>query len=56
MFDHTEYRSMRKQLGCEGVFPDVYDKVGPRWLYCGLMLTPCGRRARPRAGRQFKGW
>jgi hypothetical protein len=28
MFDHTEYRRMRAQLGCEGVFPDVYDKVG----------------------------
>eukprot|EP00045_Choanoeca_perplexa_P007764 m.71307 g.71307 ORF g.71307 m.71307 type:complete len:527 (+) comp14208_c0_seq1:97-1677(+) len=33
MFDHTQYRRMRKQLGCEGVFPDVYDKTckAARW-------------------------
>ncbi|EDQ86828.1 uncharacterized protein MONBRDRAFT_27834 [Monosiga brevicollis MX1] len=33
MFDHKLYRKMRKELGCEGAFPEVYDKVckAARW-------------------------
>lgn len=27
MFDHTLYDKMRKELGCEKAFPEVYDKV-----------------------------
>ena len=27
MFDHSLYDKMRKQLGCENAFPEVYGKV-----------------------------
>jgi len=27
MFDHSLYDVMRKQLACDGAFPEVYDKV-----------------------------
>jgi len=27
MFDHSLYDVMRKQLSCDGAFPEVYDKV-----------------------------
>jgi len=27
MFDHSLYDVMRKRLGCDGAFPEVYDKV-----------------------------
>lgn len=27
MFDHTLYDKMRKKLGCEKAFPEIYDKV-----------------------------
>ena len=27
MFDHRLYNKMREDLGCEGMFPQIYDKV-----------------------------
>ena len=27
MFDHSLYEKSRKKFGCEGAFPEVYDKV-----------------------------
>lgn len=30
MFDHTEYRKLRKKYGCEGAFPEIYDKVSKK--------------------------
>ena len=30
MFSHTLYHEMRAKYGCEGAFPEVYDKVNKK--------------------------